>query len=534
MKIKPEKKQFKLEPAAIDEISEDLQEFLQAIGTQKKNLLAARLAIEDILLDFMEKFGNDADLIYTENKFLGKPYITINVKGEEFNPLEKDDEGEFGNWSSSLIASSDFTPVYSYEKGTNTITMRFSKKSMNPIFLLVIAIVSAFLVSLIRFALPKATMDYILTDIINPLNEAFLGLMGTFEVPLIFLSITCGIMGIGDSSIFGKIGRKMILRFIGLVLAVTTVSGLIFGLLFLRINNDAGAEYNISGGFKMVLDIIPHGILEPFTSGNTMQAAFVAIVFGVTLVVLGKNVKSIQNIANESHMIITHLTGLVSKILPLFIFIIMLNIIWSGNIGVYLKMWRLLASFIGMVILTFTFFLLRVSYKEKVKAKILLKKMLPTFLIGLGTASSTALDGESSECMSRKMGINKKFVEFGQPAGSVVFMPTTSISFIACAVFMADYYKTDISVMWIIIAFIVCTFVSVATPPVAGGGMAAYSIIFTQLGLPLEAVAAVVSLDILFDLVATAFDSVFLQLELITQADKNNMLDHEKLRADIA
>ena len=117
MKIKPEKKVLKLEPITVDLISEDIQEFLTVLGTQKKNLLAARLTMENILLDFMDHFGSDAEVTYVENNFLGKPYISISVEGEEFNPLEKDGDDEFGNWSNAIFQNADYSPSYSFDKG---------------------------------------------------------------------------------------------------------------------------------------------------------------------------------------------------------------------------------------------------------------------------------------------------------------------------------------------------------------------------------------------------------------------------------
>ena len=376
MKIKPEKKVLKLEPTTVDLISEDIQEFLTVLGTQKKNLLAARLTMENILLDFMDHFGSDAEVTYVENNFLGKPYISISVEGEEFNPLEKDGDDEFGNWSSSLISNSDFTPIYSYEKGVNVITMRFSKKELNPIFKLLIAIVLASIVSLLKFSLPQSTMDYIVSDILGPINETFLGLMETFEVPLVFLSITCGIIGIGDSNVFGKIGRKMVIRFVGVIFVITAVAGFLFTLIFYRAGSTTEGSMAIKGGFKMILDIIPNGVLEPFVSGNTLQVAFVAIVIGVTLIILGTQVKTLQTIINESNRIIVYVTGYISKFLPGFIFFIILNIIWSGNLSRYLKMWKLFAAYIAVVIVIFVFCLFLVSFEEHVSVKIMIKKML--------------------------------------------------------------------------------------------------------------------------------------------------------------
>ena len=128
------------------------------------------------------------------------------------------------------------------------------------------------------------------------------------------------------------------------------------------------------------------------------------------------------------------------------------------------------------------------------------------------------------------MGLNKRFVEFGQPTGGVIFMPSTSINFMVCAIYMTTYYKVDVSLLWFIIAITLCTFVAIATPPVPGGAIAAYTIIFAQLGIPSKAVAIVVALDILFDFVSTAFDGAFLQLELIRQADENKMIDYDVLR----
>ena len=158
--------------------------------------------------------------------------------------------------------------------------------------------------------------------------------------------------------------------------------------------------------------------------------------------------------------------------------------------------------------------------------------MLPTFLIGVGTASSIAANGECSESLKKKMGVNKRFVDFGQPVGGVVFMPSTAMNFMVCAVYMASYYNVDVSILWFIIAIVICTFVAVATPPVPGGAIAAYTVIFSQLGIPSDAVAIVIALDILFDFIATAFDGAFLQLELIRQADENKMLNFDILRKE--
>ncbi len=529
MKIIPLKKDYLLSGSCIDEVSSDLQEFLDSIGTQRKNAIASRLTVENILLDWQEHFGQDTVFTYTKNRFLGKPFITLSVKGEAFNPLEKDDD-DFGDFSSSLIQNNDYTPSYNYSKGVNTITMRFSKKEMNPIWKLLIAIVAAVLFSLSKKAIPDSAIVFLKDNILNPLYNTFLGIMATVEIPLVFFSITSGIIGIGDSTTFGRIGRKLVLRFLAVILAFTSIAGVVCGAIFIHFEGDANITAIVTGGIDLLLDIIPKSLIDPFTSGNTMQIVIIAILIGITLVVLGEKSKTLSTLTYEANRLIIHITALISKLLPVFIFIVFLNMIWSGNIHLFINMWKPILAYILIILALISVKFARVVIKEKVKPMVLIKKMLPTFLIGFGTASSTAANGECSDSLHRLMGVNNRFVEFGQPVGSTVFMPSTAINFIVCSIYMANYYDVHTSLTWLVIAVLLSSFVAIATPPVAGGAIAAYSIIFSQLGIPTDALAIVVAIDILFDFIATGFDGSFLQLELIKQADENNMLNVDILR----
>lgn len=530
MKLLTSKNQYKLNAESVDLVSEDINRFLTQLKAPRKNRTAARLSVEELLLSFMDKFGEEKEFTYIKSKFLGKPYITLSLKGEAFNPLEKEGDDEFGNWATGLIQNADYTPSYSYDNGVNSVTMRFSKKQVNPIVSLAAAIVIALLLSMLQFAIPAEGILFIKESVLTPFYEAFIGLMTTVEIPLMFLSIACGIIGIGDSTVFGRIGRKMVLRFLAVILLFTSLSGIVFSFLFTNFKHSSEAGVSIKYGINLLLGLIPHNLVDPIIEGNTLQVMLMAVVLGVSIVILGSKAKTVANIINEGNSIIVYITSLISRLLPVFIVFVLLNMIWDDNTHLFADMWKPIAAFVAVLIVLFVLMAVIVSVREKVNIGILLKKMMPTFLIGLGTASSVAANGECSDSLHRRLGAGKRFVEFGQPVGGVIFMPATAINFIVCAIYMASYYKVDISFLWYIIAVVICSFVAVATPPVPGGAVAAYTIIFSQLGIPLEAVTIVVTLDIIFDFIATAFDGAFLQLELIVQAQKNNMLDFEVLR----
>ena len=531
MKITSVKKDYGLNAAAVDEVSEDFQAFLIQLGAKKKNIILSRLTVEEVLLDFIDRFGEDGKFTYTKSKFLGKPYISLRVEGEQFNPLEKGNADDaFGNWSNSLISNCDYTPSYSYERGANVVTMSFAKKTLNPIFKLIIAIAAAVLVSLLKLVVPEDVISFIMADVLDPLYNAFLGIMATVELPLVFFSVACGILGIGNNSVFGKIGRKMIIRFSAIVFAATAFAAAVIVLLFNIVNSAEDAGCVLKGGLKMLLEIIPKNLADPFSSGNAMQIVLMAIVISISVIILGEKAGTISNLINEGNRLIVDITKNICYLMPFFVFVVILNLIWSSKIRLFLKMWVPIAVYITILILFYALSVLRVSFRQKVNVFVLMKKMLQTFLIGLGTASSTAANGECSESLNKQMGVKKRFVDFGQPTGSVIFMPSTAIGFVVCAIYMAYYYEMKISLSWIIISVFVCSFVAIATPPVPGGAIAAYSLIFTQLNIPAAGVAIMISLDVILDFISTAFDGSFLQLELIMQADSNNMLNHKILR----
>ena len=530
MRFTPTRNTYPLKPESVDAVSERVQAFLQALKAPKKNIIEARLTVEEILLDYLERYDDEREFTLTESRFLGKASIVLSVKGEPFNPLEKDSDEEFGNWTSALIANADYVPSYAFSGGINTVTMRFSKKEINPMVTLLLSIGAAVLLSMLRFLLPEETVDYISNSLLTPFYNAFIGLMTTVAIPLVFLSVACGIVGIGDSTVFGKIGRKMVLRFVGVTLFFTALAGIIFSMLFVRFSNEGEGALNVEVGVQMLLDLIPVNLVDPLITGNTMQIVVMAIVIATAVVVLGDKAKTMSKIINEGNRMIVHITGIICKLMPVFIVIVILHIIWSDSIETLIEMWKPLVAFILVSALMLCVMLVTVAAKENVKVGILVKKMLPTFLIGFGTASSVAANGECSESLYRRMGVYKRFVEFGQPTGGVVFMPATAINFMACTLYMAARYHVKVSLLWFVFAVLVCTFVAVATPPVPGGALTAYAIIFSQFGIPDDAVAIMLAMDILFDFAATAFDGAFLQLELLHQADENNMLDYEVLR----
>jgi Na+/H+-dicarboxylate symporter len=58
--------------------------------------------------------------------------------------------------------------------------------------------------------------------------------------------------------------------------------------------------------------------------------------------------------------------------------------------------------------------------------------------------------------------------------------------------------------VWFVTAAVVCIILAVASPPVPGGMTASFTILFTQLALPISDLAVILSLTSVLDFVVTA------------------------------
>ena len=64
----------------------------------------------------------------------------------------------------------------------------------------------------------------------------------------------------------------------------------------------------------------------------------------------------------------------------------------------------------------------------------------------------------------------------------------------------AEIYHIEVSVSWLLMAVIVSTLVVIALPPIPGADILGYSILFSSLGIPGEALVLATGIDILMDL----------------------------------
>lgn len=525
---------YDLSASAIDEMAEKIDMYLTALKMESKNRLRIRLSMEEILLRMRDEFGDNNTCVLQMGTHFIRPCLMLEMEGAPFDPTVRHGEDEeFSEWSNRMLENMGLYPLYSYTNGKNQVMLKLKKPHRNPLVTLFCTLVLAVLVGLAGIILPQNIMSVLLENLITPLYDTFLGVLSALAGPMVFLAVGRGVCGIGNISTFGRIGKRMLFRFFGIsfVMSAFTVA-VSLPAFSIKIASGGGTQSNqLWGIFHMLLDILPDNAVAPFQEGNSMQIILMAVFIGGAMLVLGKQVSAVSQLIDQLNAVISFLIELISSLVPYFTFIVVVQMFWTNSLGIISQAWQPIVVFLIVMAVILIVVFLYVSRRNKISPFLLISKCAETFMVALTTASSTATFGTAMQCCERKLGLGSYLTNFGLPLGMVFYVPSTSIYFLIVCFYMAKSYNVPVSAAWILMAVLVTVILAIASPPIPGGTLACYTVMFAQLGIPTEGLVVALAVDVFLDFISTAMNMILIETELLQQGRNLNMLDRDVLLA---
>ena len=520
--------QYNFSNSNIDLSCEEVGVFLTSVGVEKREVLRIKLTLEEILLDYQAKFGEEANFkLKCVNRFMTIK-VELIVAGRVYNPLEKNEEE---NVIHDILSGIGLAPSYGYRNGKNYVIFTPKKKPLSSTVKMGVAIGLSLICGFLLNLLPDSVRAGVSKYVLSPVTDAFMGLISAVSVPLIFLSVLGSICSMGNMETFGKTGKKVI-KTIFVSMTVFSVLMTALGSLFFHVQWGEGGASGFSQVLGLIYNIVPTNMFEPFITGNTLQLIFISIIVGLAMLVLSTRVKSVfKLVAQLSAIVQTIMSGL-SSLLPALIFVLFTGMISGGEFGTLLDSWKIIAVFLLLITVCYAVTFLYIVLNKKVPLSLLLKKTWKTFIIALATASSAATFERNIRDSNKELGIDKRLAAFGTSLGQVLFSPADVAVLFAMELGFAEMYGIAITPQFLIIALITNLLLSFSIPPVPGGAVMGYTIALTQFGIPLEVMGVVLAIDAIIDFPATACNVSGWQLTMIEVADSLNMLDKETLRKE--
>ena len=514
----------------IDLACERVGEFLAKSGVERREALRIKLTFEEVLLEYQAKFGEETTYKLKCTRRLSAIKVEIEVTGEGFNPLEKESDG--GGLINGLLAGIGLAPTYSYRNGKNHIVFTPKKKPMSGTLKMLVAIVLSVITGLLLTLLPEGARTGLSENFLTPVADLFFGAIAAVSGPFIFLSVLGSICSMGNIETLGKIGKKTITAIFGYM----TIAGLgltLLATLFFKLTLGGVSGSDFTKVLELIYNIVPSNIFEPFINGNSLQIIFIAVIFGIAMLMLSSKVSGVFTVVEQLSALVQAVMSVVLEALPFAVFVIFSNMIVSGTIVELLGSYKMILIIFLLVSVYLVGMVLWISARKKVSPAVLVKKILPTFLVALTTASSAAAFSTNVKDANKRLGIDKNLVNFGIPLGQVLFKMSEFAMFIPIVLTFAENYGIAITPVWLILAYITVWLISFAVPPVAGGAIMGFTVVFAQLGIPMETMAIAIALNAITDFPLTAMNVTGWQLTMIDVADSLGRLDKETLRKKI-
>ena len=345
----------------------------------------------------------------------------------------------------------------------------------------------------------------------KPLGQLFINLIRMVVVPLVLCTIVAGSASVGDINKLGRVASKTLIYYFATT-AVAVVLGLVFANIFnpgegLNIATE-GLKAKSATPPKMVdvfLNIIPLNPIDAMGKGNMLQVIFFAMLVGFGLSAVGERGKATYAFFDGAAETMIKVTNMVMIYAPVGVFGLIAFTVANHGASVLLPLIKVIGvMYIACLVHVLVCYLplVRVS---GITVGHFFKVLSAPLMIAFTTCSSAAaLATNLIQC--QKLGASKPVASFSLPLGNTINMDGTAVYMGVVAIFVAEIYGIPMPFdkqFQVLATGILASIGSVGVP---GAGLIMSTIVFTQVGIPLEGIAIIAGIDRVMDMARTTMN----------------------------
>ena len=379
--------------------------------------------------------------------------------------------------------------------------------------------------------------DIIVEGVLMVVGQGFIRLMKMLVVPLVFCSLVCGSMAIGDTKKLGTVGvRTLIFYLFTTALAITvalTIGNIIDPGVGLNMNavQANAAEVQTMEATSLtdtLLNIIPDNPINSLASGSMLQIIVFALIVGIILAKLGDRAETVGNFFSQFNDIMMEMTMMVMSLAPIGVFCLIARTFANIGFSAFIPLAKyMIGVFVALAIQCFVVYLGLLKGFTGLNPLKFIKKFFPVMTFAFSTATSNATIPMSIDTLSKKMGVSKKISSFTIPLGATINMDGTAIMQGVAVVFAAQAFGIQLDIMDYITVIGTATLASIGTAGVPSVGLVTLTMVFNSVGLPVEAIGLIMGIDRILDMTRTAVNITGDAVCTTIVAHQNKALDRD-------
>ncbi|HAX46079.1 MAG TPA: sodium:dicarboxylate symporter [Nitrospina sp.] len=353
--------------------------------------------------------------------------------------------------------------------------------------------------------------------IVDWIGEMFLNTLKMLVIPLIVSSMIVGIAGLGDIRKVGRAGTNTIIYFLS-----TTGFSVVAGLVVVNIMQPGqGVELTTEIPDKVAgkASVGITDILKSFVSPNLIHSMaemdilpviIFSLVFGGVLTTLGEKGRLVISVFDGINAAIMKIVHLVMYTAPLGVFALVASKLGAAGGGdMFLAELLKIGKFAATVIMGLLFHAVVILpailyFVAKKNPLTYFKNMSPALTTALSTASSSATLPVTLECVEEENKISRRTTLFVIPLGATVNMDGTALYESIAAIFIAQMVGIHLGFGEQVLVFLTATLAAIGAAGIPEAGLVTMVIVLQAVGLPLEGIGMLLSIDWFLDRLRTS------------------------------
>lgn len=350
---------------------------------------------------------------------------------------------------------------------------------------------------------------------ITLLTDIFLRLIKMVIAPLVFCTLTVGIMRLGDTSTIGRIGGKAMIWFIS-----SSIISILVGLLVVTLEHPGkGLNLTIPAGDvqtglavsgmslkAFITHSIPSSITEAMAGNEILQIVVFALFFGIAGASLGQkfNAPLVAALDVVSHIMLK-VTGYVMYVAPLAIFAAISSVIATQGLGILLNYASFIGGYYVAILLTCCVMLAAGYVMLKQDIFRLVGMLKDPVLVAFTTSSSEAAYPKTLDQLER-FGCSRNIAAFVLPIGYSFNLVGSMVYCSFASMFIAQAYNIPLSFGEISVLMITLMLASKGIAGVPRSALVVLAATIPSFNIPVAGILLLMGIDHFLDMGRSAIN----------------------------
>ena len=364
---------------------------------------------------------------------------------------------------------------------------------------------------------------------VRPWGQVFIRLLQLIAVPLVFVSLVKGVIGLSDIGKFSRIGIRTIILYL-LTTAFAVTVGMSLGLVvrpgqfvdrqtvvsmqenYKSVVEQKKAEADTmknSGPLSFLEEVVPDNFVAATSDNRKMlQVIFFAVLFGIAALCIERTkIVPVEQLFDSLYHILLKVIDFVIMFAPYGVTALMAGLVidFSGNLSMFGALAVYAITVVGGLLFLISVFYPTLIYLfTKMKPNFFIKTMYPVQLFAFTTSSSAATLPLNLETTENKLGVSNEVTSFVLPVGATINMDGTSCYQAIAVLFIAQVIGIDLTLMQLFTIILMTIISSIGTPSIPGGSYVILTMVLASVGIPPEGLALILGIDRPLDMLRTA------------------------------